>query len=221
MRVIVAALTAALLAGPVAGRERPVWTATRTADPITGKTSCVIAAYDTAAGMKFTRVGVLYPIVEMNSDHGLLVGVSSGGSMRLPTGDILWRVDDLPFREIRAASNPGGYSAGTGQPAVPGADTLRQLTQDTLALTQALTATSTVASGGTAWAMLEEMRHGRGLQYRQAAAAGGYGLPQQKAIETGQITRKGLRPFPLDASLQAALDICGIRERPAEDRDTP
>jgi len=63
-----------------------------------------------------------------------------------------------------------------------------------------LTATSTVANGDTAWAMLEEMRRGKGLQYRQADANSAFGLPQSSTQSTGQITKKGLAPFPLDAS---------------------
>ena len=209
MRVIIAALTAAVLSMPVAAKEKPVWTATRTVDPITGKTSCVIAAYDGGKGLWFTRIGALYPIVEMNSEYGLLVGVSSGGTVRMPTGDIVWRVDDLPYREIRAGANPGVSMVST-----PAANTVTQVTQESLAMARALTATSTVASGDTAWAMLAEMRRGSGLQFRQAAVATGYGLPQQQAMATGQITKKGLRPFPLDGSFHAALQSCGLGEGP-------
>src|SRR5690606_38699484 len=85
---------------------REVWSVSRTSDPITGVSSCVVTAYDTAAGLKYSRFGFLYPVVENNSKLGLLVGVSSGGKMRLPTGDILWRVDDNPHRTLRAADNP-------------------------------------------------------------------------------------------------------------------
>jgi len=210
MRLISAAIAAAIVTTPVAAKERAVWTASRSVDPITGKTSCVIAAYDGGKGLWFTRMGAIYPIVEMNSDYGLLVGVSSGGSFRMPTGDILWRVDDLPFREIRAANNPGAEVV-SGNPT----DTVTQVTQQSLALARSLAATSTVASGDTAWAMLEELKHGKGLQFRQAAAVGAYGLPQQRMMETGQITSKGLRPFALDASFHTALQTCGIEERPA------
>lgn len=203
-------LASLALAVPAAAKEKPTWQVTQSVDPITGQTSCVVAAYDRAAGMSFTRMGVIYPIVEMNSKLGLLVGVSSGGRMRLPSGDIVWRVDDLPYRELKAADNPANRP---GMPALP-ADTVAKLTQDTLALTQALTATSTVASGSVAWAMLGEMRQGRGLQFRQVSATAAYGLPDESSQVTGQITAKGLRPFPLDASFHAALATCGIGERP-------
>ena len=216
MRLIIAAVSVAIVATPVVAKERAVWAASRSVDPITGKTSCVVAAYDGGKGLWFTRVGALYPIVEMNSDYGLVVGVSSGGGYRMPTGDILWRVDGLPFREIRAADNPGTRMAGVNP-----ADTVTQVTQQSLALARSLTATSTVASGDPAWAMLEELRHGKGLQFRQAAAVGAYGLPQQRVAETGQITSKGLRPFALDASFQSALQTCGIGERPVPSAAKP
>lgn len=211
MRCLAIAIAATVfLTTPATARERPVWTATRSADPITGKTSCIVAAYDRVGGSLFTRFGALYPIVELNSELGLLVGVSSGGTYRMPTGDIVWRVDDLPFREIRAADNPG-----TGYKAPDPNDTVTQVTQQSLALARSLSATSTVASSDRARAMLEEMRKGQGLQFRQAAAAGAYGLPQQRAMETGQITKKGLRPYPLDASFHSALQVCGIGQRSA------
>lgn len=215
MRLLAATAMVTVLAMPASSRDKSVWTAIRSVDPITGKSSCIVSAYDRAAGMSFTRIGVLYPIVEMNSEHGLLVGVSSGGRVRIPSGDILWRVDDLPYRELKAANNPANRSGASALPA----DAAAKLSQDTLALTQALTATSTVASGDTAWAMLDEMRRGKGLQYRQAEANAAYGLPQASAQMTGQLTKKGLAPFPLDASFQAALTKCGIGER--NDRPPP
>jgi hypothetical protein len=154
--------------------------------------------------MSFTRTGAIYPIVELNSKHGLLVGVSSGGRFRLPTGDILWRVDDLPYRELKAADNPSDRES-----AIP-ADATALLTQQTMALAQSMTATSTVASGERAWAMLAELRQGHGLQFRQVGAATGYGLRSEQAEATGIITKAGLRPWPIDASFQAALSTCGI-----------
>lgn len=81
---------------------KPVWQVSRTGDPITGATSCIVAAYDQAAGLSYTRTGALYPFVENSSTHGVLVGVGSGGRIRLPTGDIVWRVDDRPFRTLAA-----------------------------------------------------------------------------------------------------------------------
>ena len=203
-------LLAALAAtSPAAARRtpRPVWEVTRTGDPVTGATSCIVAVYDQAAGLSLSRTGSLYPFVENSSVHGVLVGVSSGGRIRLPTGDILWRVDDRPFRTLRAADNP----AGIGDPltSIQGGAAMQQLVEQQRQLIAAATATSTVASGDTARAMLREMLAGQGPVFRQAAQTISYGLPGDSAA-VGQITRHGLRAIPLDDSLRAGLTACGI-----------
>ena len=72
------------------------------------------------------------------------------------------------------------------------------------------TATSTFAQGDTALAMLDELRSGGGLLFRAKAAAPDTGLPGTGMYRVGQITRDGLRPVPLDASLASALADCGI-----------
>lgn len=179
------------------------WSVTETADPVTGVRRCVVAAFDRAASARFSRTGYLYPIVEYNSEHGLLVGVSTGGPYRLPAGDIVWRVDDRPFRTLRAADNPtSSPAAATTGDAMADAMALQQR------LVDAMTATATVASGSAAEAMLAEMRAGRTLIFRAAAAAPAYGLPNPTAAAVGQVTSDGLRPIPLDASLQAGLEQC-------------
>jgi hypothetical protein len=97
--------------------------------------------------VSFSPVGLLYPFVENNPDQGVLVGVSSGGRYRMPTGDILWRVDDKPFRTLRAQDNPALPSTL----AVANTDVASKAMQDAVALTMRLTiaatASSTVASG--------------------------------------------------------------------------
>jgi hypothetical protein len=55
---------------------------------------------------RFTTTGGLYPIVEMNSSYGLLVGISSGGRIRVPTGDMLWVVDDKRVMSIGVSAQP-------------------------------------------------------------------------------------------------------------------
>ncbi|BBD98863.1 hypothetical protein SAMIE_1023640 [Sphingobium amiense] len=206
-RQAIALALAFLAAGGVQAKSGPVWQVERTADPITGRSSCVVAVHDRAAGLSFTRSGGLYPMVEMNSQFGLLVGVGSGGRIRLPSGDILWRVDALPYRELRAADNPVG-----DRPDMP-ADTVAGVTAQALRMSRAMTATATLASGEAARAMLDKMRAGHTLQFRQAAAASVYGMPQESMVLTGQITAKGLHPYPLDASFRAGLAACGIDDR--------
>ncbi|WP_235519736.1 hypothetical protein [Sphingomonas sp. Leaf22] len=186
---------------------RAVWQVSRTSDPITGASSCVVAAWDQAAGTSYSRTGSLYPFVENSSVHGLLVGVSSGGRMRLPTGDIVWRVDDRPFRTLTAANNPPGAAAS----AVPaGNPAMQQLVDQQMRIVAAATATSTVASGKTARAMLDELLAGKGLIFRSAATTTSYGLPNDSGQQVGLLTKDGVRPYPIDDSFRAGLAACGI-----------
>jgi hypothetical protein len=175
-----------------------------------------VAAYDRVGRTAFSRFGYLYPIVENNSRLGLLVGVSSGGQYRVPTGDILWRVDGNPHRELKAADNPVTEEAAASMPAPyrTGNAAADKAVDDAMALTRKLTvgmtSTSTVASGPKAQEMLREMLAGQSLIYRQAQAAPSYGLPSSQTYRVGQFTNEGLRPIPLDASFRAALAQCGI-----------
>jgi hypothetical protein len=202
----------AIAASPALAKDKlpRTWRATRTSDPITGATSCVVSAVDYVGSFRYSRTGFLYPIIEMNGRHGLLIGVSSGGRFRLPTGDIVWRVDDKPFRDLKAADNPPSV-----QSALPVAhDAASKAMTDAMALTNRLilsaTATSTLASGAMAKEMLAELRAGHGLIYRAAAATAAYGLPDAGMYRVGQYTKDGLKPVPVDASLEAALAECGI-----------
>lgn len=218
-RILAISLMAALTLAPVAAlaKKKPdtSWSASRTSDPVTGETRCVIAAFDRGAGLRFSRTGYLYPLVEMHPVHGLLVGVSSGGRFRLPTGDILWRVDDRPYRELKAANNPPSSGMSFAMPvSASGVDAASRAMRDTveqaLRLSAGLAATSTVASGDKAKSMLAEMLSGHNLVFRAAAAVPNYGLPSSRTYEVGQFTAKGLRPFPLDESFHKGLDACGI-----------
>jgi len=215
-KVTTSALLASIcLFGSTADAKKPRrggWDVIRTTDPITGASTCVVAALDYVGKNSFSRVGMLYPVVENNPVHGLLVGVSSGGKLRFPTGDIVWRVDDRPFRELKAEDNP---AIGTGLATAPVPSNIASKTmQETMAfsmkLVAAMTATSTVASGDRAIAMLGEMLAGRALIFRAAAAMTDYGLQSSAMYRVGQITEKGLHPIPIDASFRAGLATCGI-----------
>lgn len=213
---IVFALVATIGSPPLhAKKPEAAWQVSRVSDPVTGRTSCVVAAFDRAAGRRFSRTGTLYPLVEQHPVHGLLVGVSSGGQFRLPTGDILWRVDDRPFRELKAADNPPSERSAIAIPNLPPSDdaaskAMRDTIEQTLRLSSGLAATSTMASGGKAREMLDEMLAGTSLIFRAAASVPDYGLPSSNSWRVGQYTSKGLRPFPLDASFRAGLTACGI-----------
>jgi len=184
----------------------PVWQVMRSADPVTGASTCAVVAADTAAGLRFTQTGALYPVVEMNSTYGLLVGVSSGGRIRLPVGDIVWRIDDHPYRLIRAADNPSDAGPPSGAPAA----TVEAMTAQTMRLVQTMTATSTMASGAAAREMLDEMLAGQSLLFRSARTTAQTGIPDYATLGAGLITAKGIRPYPLDASFRAGLVTCGI-----------
>jgi hypothetical protein len=170
-------------------KKEPVWAAGQVPDPITGTTRCTIAATDRASKVRFTRTGATYPGVEFNSEHGLLVGVSSGGKYRMPTGDIVWRVDDRPFHEIKAADNP---VSGSVAPVLAGVSerTMQVTLAETNRMVAAMTATSTMASGDKAKVMLAEMLEGHGLIFRSANVQS-FGLADPRAHEVGQITKGG------------------------------
>jgi hypothetical protein len=196
-------------------KPRATWQVSRVTDPLTGSTTCVVAAFDRIGKASYSRTGHIYPIVENNPVHGLLVGVSSGGRFRLPAGDILWRIDDKPFRQLKAADNPGGAAAlsamtlptGTPEAAL---QSMQQVMANATRLSTALISTSTVASGPRAKEMLAEMLAGRGLLYRGATVAPEYGLPSQDMFRLGQYTKDGLVPIAIDDSFRAGLAACGV-----------
>ncbi len=215
--ISIAAIAAISLVTPAMARKAPrTWAATRTTDPVTGVSRCVVSASDYVGKTRYTRTGFLYPVIENHPDHGLLVGVSSGGRFRLPTGTILWRVDDHPFHEVRPEDGPVTQAASLPKPVIPeGADaaTAKAIT-DAMAMAtrmaSGMSATSTFATGDTARAMLAELRAGHGLLYRAKAAATDMGLPDSGALRVGQFTQDGLKPIPVDASLATSLQECGI-----------
>lgn len=212
----IAAAIATTVSSPSLADKRPreVWSVTRSSDPLTGDQRCLVTAFDTAAGLKFTRVGFLYPLVENSSKFGLLVGVSSGGRLRVPTGDIVWRIDDLPYRELKAADNPVVANASYGAPVATGNEmadrAVRDAMRQTAQLTAAVTATTTVASGDKAREMLAEMSTGKSLIFRQAQAAPEVGLPSLRSAEVGQFTNRGQEPYRIDTSFIRGLGECGI-----------
>ncbi|QDC37747.1 hypothetical protein [Sphingobium fuliginis] len=218
MKKLILTLAAVACAiSPAVAKEKMqrTWQATRTTDPVTGVSRCVVSALDYVGKTRYSRTGFLYPVIENHPQHGLLVGVSSGGRFRLPTGTILWRVDDQPFREVRPEDGP----VTTDMSAMPAGLTPQdpvaaKAMADAMAVSgraiMAATATSSFAMGDTARAMLAELRAGHGLLFRAKAAAADTGLPDSGMYRVGQITKDGLKPLPLDASLASALADCGI-----------
>lgn len=207
-------ITLMMSTASVAKREpKGAWATSQVRDPITDEQTCVVAASDYFGKFNYTRAGHLYPIVENNSRLGLLVGVSSGGPYRFPTGDIVWRVDDRPHRELKAQDNPEEKSSllptyETGNPETD--ERIRDAMTASSKMIRAATSTSTVAQGDMAREMLRKMLAGRSLLYRAAGAAPAYGLPSQGTWRVGQVTNDGWRPIPLDQSFRDGLLRCGI-----------
>lgn len=220
MRTQLALIAAATMAvcTPAAAKEKAprTWIAMRTTDTVTGVSRCVVSSSDYVGKAHHTRTGFLYPVIESHPEHGLLIGVSSGGRFRLPTGTILWRVDDHPFREIRPEDGPVTQAAA--QPASTLSEGMNDATTRAvsnamamaLRMAAGMSATSTLATGDAARLMLAELREGKALLYRAKAAASDTGLPYSGTLRVGRVTRDGLKPIPVDASLAGALEQCGI-----------
>ncbi|MEM6900954.1 MAG: hypothetical protein AAF583_14450, partial [Pseudomonadota bacterium] len=190
------------------------WTATASTDPITGVERCVVSIPDRRFGSSFSRTGAIYPFVEKNSELGLLVGVSSGGKIRLPTGDIEWRVDDNPHHTLRASDTP---SPSIG---IPGFNT-SGMNQATLKAFEKSMADSagmifsvqngvTAVGGDKATKLLAEMRIGKELRFRSKTAVPSAGLASASTYRTGRIENGELVPFLLDGSFERALADCGL-----------
>lgn len=191
------------------------WTATASIDPITGVERCVVSIPDRSFGSAFSRTGSLYPYVEQNSELGLMVGVSSGGRIRVPTGDIDWRVDDNPHHTLKAADTP---SSGVD---IPGAST-EGMSEATLEAYEKSMADAegmvfsiqngvTAVGGEQAETLLSELRAGTELRFRSKSAAPSAGLVSSATYLTGRFENGELVPFLLDDSLEQALAICGLK----------
>jgi hypothetical protein len=208
--IAIALASFALAPAAVAKKQpRAAWQVMRVTDPITRASSCAVTASDYVGKIRFTQMGGLYPVVEMNSTYGLLVGVSSGGRYRLPTGDVLWVVDEHPHRELHAADNPGTPTL----PVVGGdpTQTTNAATAYAMQMVKTGVSTSTMASGAKAREMLDEMLGGKSLLFRSAGFGPQIGLPNYSALMAGQFNEKGqLRPVPLDDSFREGLKACGI-----------
>lgn len=204
----------AFMAAACATTPDQAWTVMRESDPITGASRCVVIAPDRGFVGYSTRTLALYPFVESNSEVGLLVGVTSGGSVRIPPGDILWRIDENPHRTIAANETPviGGQSSWADNAALT-ADQRAALAASEAAMAGYMSSVRngvTAAGGEIASEMLTEMKAGSSLIFRQAAAAPSAGAASVRSMMVGQITAEGLAPYPLDASFHASLNDCGL-----------
>lgn len=206
----------ALLVGACASspQQRDVWTVTESVDPITSVSRCIVAPPDRAWGTAYTRTGYLYPFVENNSELGLLVGVSSGGPIRVPPGDIVWRVDDKPHRTLDAVNTP---TLGNTSPPIDTSemtDVVRQSFETAMAASSGMISSiqngTTAVDGENAQEMLAEMRAGSQLIYRTVTASQSLGLANPSSTAVGRYSGGAKEPYPLDASFESALQRCGL-----------
>ena len=208
-----ACLCAFLLGGAllVAGCATVQWQVSRTFDPITDETRCVVASYDQGGLLSFSRVGYLYPVVEVHPTHGLLVGAGSGGMIEVPVGDVVWRVDQNPHHEIKVANSPVDKAFASSVPDLSGTAVSEEHRAALESATQAmgsLFSGATLATGTQARAILEEMKAGSSLLFRRVVSD--TGLPTSAVYQVGQYSGGKQEPIPLDESFLAALADCGI-----------
>ena len=209
--VSAAVLTAACATTP---SNQPVWRASASVDPITSVSRCVVSPPDTDGRGAYSRTGYLYPFVENNSELGLLVGVSSGGPVRMPPGDIVWRVDAEPHRTLRAAQTPSMGASGFDIDTSAMSPEVRQSLEASMAASAGMMSSIqngiTAVDGAEAEEMLAEMRGGSALIYRAASASQNLGLTSSSTQAVGRYTSDGHEPFPLDESFENALAQCGL-----------
>jgi hypothetical protein len=196
------------------------WSVTTSKDPVTGIERCVVAVFDGSDNFQYSRFGSLYAFVERNSALGVLVGVSSGGPYRIPPGDILWRVDDLAFRELKMMNTPAlPTAAGKSTPitapaALQGNPEVEKAIRDAMAATTSILAAGasgvTAASGDEAQAIIAEMKAGESLIFRGANAAPSMGLASRATAQVGVSEGGQVRPIRLDASFRSGLVECDI-----------
>lgn len=195
--------------------EAPVnWTVSQTTDPITGIKRCVVSAPDHVSQFSFTRVGSLYPFVEKNSELGLVVGVSSGGRFKVPPGDILWRIDNNPYRTLRASNTPAPEPARSpfdgNEIDQSIKNTYEQAIRSSSGIMQSALSGATAVGDSEAIDVLNEMLAGKSLIFRSQTAAPNIGLPTGAVYNVGKITADGRKPISIDASFRAGLRQCNI-----------
>lgn len=208
--LLAGALTACASTPETAGR----WTASLSTDPITGVERCVVTIPDRSFGSAFSRTGSLYPYVEQNSELGLMIGVSSGGRYRLPTGDIEWRVDDNSHHTLKAADTPSTgetiANVNIEDMSEAQAQAYEQSMDEIEGMVFSIQNGVTAAGGEKAQALLAELRAGSELRFRSKGSAPSAGLVSSSTYLTGRFENGKLVPILLDDSFELALRQCGL-----------
>lgn len=180
------------------------WIVVKDTDPFTDKTTCTVTTGSFYAGdTVYTLNGNYYPYIQKDSSN-IIVGVRSGGKLKIPVGNIQLRIDANPAWTITSAettllktnaninAQPTAYTENFS-------DEQKKVFANTYeaAMNNATQAMSpfTSTTGDKAKTILAEMLRGQKLIYRTV------GL-NQAASSTGEVL--------LDNSLKASLSQCGI-----------
>ena len=138
-------------------------------------------------GNAYTQVGKFYPFIGQKKGQ-LYVGLRSGGTYRIPTGTVQFRIDDNEAFTITPDETPADLIPGTVGEA--------QETQAEMMVNMAkILSPYTAATGEKARLIIKQMLGGKLLKFRTI------GL-NQAASSTGEA--------PLDTSLSEALVQVGI-----------
>ena len=181
-----------LLASACTTPTQSGWVARNQTDAVTGTNRCVVVKPDAFGGLDYTRAFHLYPVVEKHPKHGVLVGVSTGGNYPVPSGDILWRVDENKPILIKSAETPSNQKNYYG------------------VNISGILSGSTLASGKKAQRMLEQLKQGKTLVFRQHVAGNDIGLPRANTGLAGEYVNGKLQPILLGETFRSALARCGI-----------
>ncbi|MEL1220074.1 hypothetical protein TVA88_13295 [Aeromonas hydrophila] len=183
---------------------KQTWIVVTDTDQFTDKTTCTVTTGTFYAGdIVYTLDGNYYPYIQKD-DSNIIIGVKSGGKIKIPVGNIQLRVDANPVWTITTdetmllESSAGVYA----QPPVYAenlsdeqkkafAETYKAAMNSTTKIMSPFTSTT----GDKAKTILAEMLRGQKLIYRTV------GL-NQAASSTGEVL--------LDNSLKASLSQCGI-----------
>lgn len=197
-------LSAIVLGSCATTGNLPLWSANQSSDPVTGERRCVVTAQERIFGGYYSSVSRAYPVVEVNSEHGLMVGVSLGdGSVKYSPGDIIWRVDENEPRTLLAAETPkiGTNSFLDMSSATPEQkEIMAQAEAMSGGLLSSLQNGVTLVKGERAREMLDEMKAGSQILYRGVAPSAG--------LYSGSKT--DYAEIPIDDSFYIALAQCGI-----------
>lgn len=155
-----------------------------------------VGSYYTRSGTVSTLSGRLYPFVGQAKGK-LVVGVRSGGTYRVPVGDVQLRIDDNPAWTISTTETPIDILPANPTTAAPEGASAQVAAS--IAMTQKMVAASmspfTVTSGEKAESILKQMLNGRVLRYRSVAMG--------QAYPAGEI--------PIDASFKEELLKIGVK----------